>query len=236
MEIIPAIDMMGGKCVQLVGGRPETRKDYGDPVAKALEWKAKGAKMLHLVDLDATLGEGNNFGVALKVRRAAGMPVEFGGGIRSLQAAKSVLEALKPEDRIIVGTMAVKEYPRFETLKALSKYKDRIIVSVDSKGGYVAVKGWTESSKLKAAELMSASGDLCFGFLFTDVDVEGRMEGINAARVREVVKASGKPVIVSGGISSIADVKACEEAGAWGVVLGKALYEGKIKLEELLKP
>jgi phosphoribosylformimino-5-aminoimidazole carboxamide ribotide isomerase len=235
MEVIPAIDIMGGKCVQLVGGRPETRKHYGGPVEKALEWKNGGARMLHIVDLDAAFEEGNNLGLVLKARRAAGLPIEFGGGIRSVEKARSVLSALKEEDRIILGTLAVGEYPGFKSLKALSEQRDRLIVSVDSKDGHVTVKGWTEKAKMTAQELMAACGDLAWGFLYTDVDVEGMMEGINAERVKAVVKASGKPVIVSGGISSKEDVDACRKAGAWGIVLGKALYEEKIRLEDALK-
>jgi phosphoribosylformimino-5-aminoimidazole carboxamide ribotide isomerase len=232
MQVIPAIDIMNGKCVQLVGGKPETKKSYGDPVAKALEFKKAGAKMLHIVDLDATLEEGNNFGVALKVKRATGVPIEFGGGIRSLKAANNVLNALTPEDKIIIGTLAVSEYPEFKTLKALSENKERVIVAVDSKGGYVTVKGWTEESRLKASDLMKACGKHVWGFLHTNVDVEGQMKGIDYDTIKAVVDATDKPVIISGGISSKEDIEACRKAGAWGIVLGKALYEGKIKLEE----
>jgi len=234
MEVIPAIDLMSGRCVQLIGGDPRTRKGYGDPVEKAMEWVREGARMLHIVDLDAAFGSGSNFSAALKIKKAASVPVEFGGGIRSLKAARSVLDALDGEDRVITGTLAVKEYPEFKTLRELGGEKDRLIVSVDSKRGFVAVKGWREKSGLKAAELMAACGGLVWGFLYTDVDVEGRMHGINADRIREVVKATDRPVIVSGGISSKEDVKACEDAGAWGVILGKALYEGKIKLEDVV--
>jgi phosphoribosylformimino-5-aminoimidazole carboxamide ribotide isomerase len=235
MKVIPAIDIMGGRCVQLVGGRPETKKDFGDPLRKALEWKAAGAGMLHIVDLDATLGSGDNFKCALDVKRAAGVPVEFGGGIRSLDAAKRALAAFGREDRIILGTLAVSEYPLFKTLKALSGSGDRVIVAVDSKDGYVAIRGWTQKSPLKASELMAACCDIVWGFLYTNVNVEGRMEGIDEAQVRDVVKATQKPVIVSGGVSSKKDVDACRAAGAWGVVLGKALYEGKVGLAELIR-
>jgi phosphoribosylformimino-5-aminoimidazole carboxamide ribotide isomerase len=234
MEILPAIDVMGGKCVQLVGGRPETKKDYGSPIDKALEWKSKGANMLHIVDLDATLGTGSNFDVARGVKNASGLPVEFGGGLRSIDDALRALRGLGSEDRIILGTLAVSEYPDFKTLKALGDYKDRIIVSVDSMDGFVAMKGWTQKSKLKADELMSACVDLVWGFLYTNVDVEGQMRGINKNHVEYVLKATRKPVIVSGGISRKADVEACRKAGAWGVVLGKALYEGKMELEDVI--
>ncbi|MFH1055093.1 MAG: 1-(5-phosphoribosyl)-5-[(5-phosphoribosylamino)methylideneamino] imidazole-4-carboxamide isomerase [Candidatus Altiarchaeota archaeon] len=234
MQVIPAVDLMGGRCVQLVGGRPETRIDYGDPVEKALEWVGEGASMLHLVDLDAALGFGSNLEVMLKVKRSCAVPVELGGGIRDIDSARMLLEELGEEDRIIIGTMAVKEYPGFKTLKELEEYSDRIIVSVDSKGGRVVSGGWAAESRLTAAQVMEACGDLVWGFLYTDVDVEGRMGGVNNERVREVVRSTHNPVIVSGGVTSKVDVDACEEVGAWGVVLGKALYEGKMTLREVV--
>ncbi len=232
MEIIPAIDIMGGRCVQLVGGDPKTRKDYGDPVDVARKWTKDGAGMLHLIDLDATLGFGDNTSKIIEIKKACGIPCEVGGGIRSLDAAQKMLDALGEEDKIIVGTMAVSEYPDFTTIKKLER--DRVIVSVDSKGGYVTIKGWTEKSKLKATQLMSALSDHVWGYLYTNVDVEGRMSGIDEDAVKDVISATEKPVIVSGGITSKEDVTACDNAGAWGVVLGKALYESKISLKELI--
>jgi len=220
--------------VQLVGGDPKTKKDYGDPVETALDWVDKGAQILHVVDLDATLGLGNNLGVALKIRRESGLPIEFGGGVRSLDALENVLGALDEEDRVIVGTLGVKEYPGFGGLKKLGGNSERVILSVDSKEGYVAVKGWQEKSKLKASELISESQEYVWGYLFTNVDVEGKMQGIDYDAVEDVVSCTDKPVIVSGGISSAGDVNLCRKAGAWGVVLGKALYEGKIELEDVV--
>jgi phosphoribosylformimino-5-aminoimidazole carboxamide ribotide isomerase len=234
MEVIPAIDIMGGKCVQLVGGRPETRKDYGSPMDIGLRWKGDGARMLHLVDLDATLGTGDNFDIALKVKEATGLPVEFGGGLRSLDQARKALRVLGGEDRIILGTLAVREHPKFKTLKELGEYKERLIVSVDSKDGYVAVKGWTQKSRLTAEELMAACEKYVWGFLYTNVDVEGQMRGIQRESVERLVAATGKPVIVSGGVSSKADIEACRKAGAWGVVLGKSLYEGRLCLADVV--
>lgn len=233
MQVIPAIDLMGGECVQLVGGRPETRKNYGNPLDYADKWVSAGAKCLHVVDLDATLGLGDNLDAALKLRKA-GVPIQFGGGIRSLEKAKRVLDSLSEKDRIIMGSLAVKEYPGFQALKQLIADRDRIIVAVDSKEGKVAVKGWQKKSELEASQVMAACEELVWGFLYTDVDVEGRMEGVNADGVRQVVEATSKPVIVSGGVSSEKDIEACESAGAWGVVLGKALYEGKIRLEDVV--
>ncbi len=234
MKIIPAIDLMAGRCVQLVGGDPDTKKDFGDPVKRAQRWVDGGADMLHVVDLDATLGLGDNLGVVSEIRRAVEVPIEFGGGIRSVEKAVEVLAALGPYDKIIVGTMAVSDYPMFRRLEMLSDYKYRVIVSVDSKGGFVAVKGWQEKSELGAGQLIRSCEDLVWGFLFTNVDVEGRMMGVDESVIKEVVSVTKRPVIVSGGITTVDDVRCCERAGAWGVVLGKALYEGRITLEELV--
>lgn len=234
MEVIPAIDLMGGRCVQLVGGDPETKKDYGDPVEKALDWKAKGASMLHVVDLDAALGRGGNLNVLTRLKKDVGLPVEFGGGVRSLDRVRELLRL--NIDRVIVGTMAVKDYTEgFKALKTVTEeFGERVIVAVDSRGGYVTVKGWTEKTSLEAVELVKAAREHAWGFLYTDVDVEGRMGGVNIDQVKKVVEASDKPVIVSGGISSAEDVEACRDSGAWGVVLGKALYENRLNLEDVV--
>jgi phosphoribosylformimino-5-aminoimidazole carboxamide ribotide isomerase len=130
--------------------------------------------------------------------------------------------------------MAVRDYPEFQSLKSLAGQKDRVIVSVDSKDKVVAVRGWTQKSQLSPSEMMQACCEHVWGFLYTDVDVEGKMEGINRQAVEEVVSATDLPVIVSGGITTGDDIRACESAGAWGIVLGKALYEGKINLEEVV--
>ncbi|MBU0763189.1 MAG: 1-(5-phosphoribosyl)-5-[(5-phosphoribosylamino)methylideneamino] imidazole-4-carboxamide isomerase [Candidatus Altiarchaeota archaeon] len=234
MKIIPAIDLMGGRCVQLVGGQAKTKKDFGDPVERAIEWVRMGFEILHVIDLDATLELGDNTKSVTDIREAVDVPIEFGGGIRTVGKAKEMLVNLGEKDRIIVGTLAVADYPGFSSLKKLSKYKNQIIVSVDSKDGYVAVKGWQEKSRLKASELMKSCEDRVWGFLYTNVDVEGQMKGINAKTVEEVVSATKKPVIVSGGITTKDDIFACKKTGAWGAVLGKALYEKKIKIEEIL--
>jgi phosphoribosylformimino-5-aminoimidazole carboxamide ribotide isomerase len=235
-NVIPAIDIMNNRCVQLVGGSPETRIDYGNPVEKAKIWCKLGAKILHVVDLDAALGLGENFKTVVNIKEATGLPIHFGGGIRSVKAAENALNKLGHEDRIILGTLAVNDYPENKTLKHLNeKYgEDRVIVAVDSRHGLVSVKGWTEESKLRAVDLMEACEDQVWGFLYTDVDVEGRMHGIRAETVREIASGTGRPVIVAGGVSSKLDVEVVRDAGAWGVVLGKALYEDKISLSDFV--
>jgi phosphoribosylformimino-5-aminoimidazole carboxamide ribotide isomerase len=163
------------------------------------------------------------------------LPIQFGGGIRSVDKALETLDMLEEKDKIILGTLAVSDYPKFSTLKSLSRYSERIIASVDSKEGYVAVKGWQEKSQIKAKKMIRGCEGLVWGYLYTNVDVEGKMKGIEREKVREVVSATKKPTVVSGGITTLEDVKSCEEEGAWGVVLGKALYEGKIVLTDLDK-
>ena len=226
--------MMGGRCVQLVSGDPKTAKDFGDPVEKAIEYRDMGIEALHIIDLDATLGLGDNLETALKVAKTFKKQVEFGGGIRTIEKANTVLETLTEKDRIICGTLAIADHPKYEKLKSLEKFKNRIIASVDSKEGYVAVNGWRKKSEYTAKSIMTTMSEHVWGFLYTDIDVEGKMKGINQKTIEEIVASSEKPVIISGGITTKEDVRECEKAGAWGVVLGKAIYEGKLKLEDIL--
>lgn len=234
MEIIPAIDLMGGRVVQLVGGNPETKKDYGDPIETGTRWKEMGANLLHVIDLDAALGLGDNIETAIEIKEKIGLTVEFGGGIRSKEDATKLLDA--GMDRVVLGTLAVKDRDDdFSTVKELGGMygSERLIVSVDSKGEHIVVKGWTQDSSLKTTELVCEVEDYCWGFLYTNVDVEGQMQGVNIERIKEVVSSTGKPVIVSGGVTTVEDLRNIRETGAWGVVLGKALYEGRIKIDRL---
>jgi len=236
MEVIPAIDIMEGRCVQLVGGMPETKVEYGTPVEIALKWEKLGARILHVVDLDAALGLGNNLAEVKKIKEATGLPINFGGGIRSIDYAVSALDC--GVDRIILGTLLIDDLKAgFPALKKLSREygSDRIIASVDSKGGFITVKGWTQKTRIKTTTLIEKSESLVWGFLYTNVDVEGQMKGVRMDAVKDVVGKSKKPVIVSGGITTIGDIKDIKAAGAWGVVLGKALYEGKLDLAESLR-
>jgi len=230
MRIIPAIDLMGGRCVQLVGGDPATKKDFGDPPKVAEKWRDMGARTLHIIDLDATLGLGENIEAIMALKGAFGGECEIGGGIRTPERANGLLNKLGQEDRIIVGTMIVTEYPDYPSLSGIGSAADRLMVSVDSKGGQVVIKGWQEGSGLDAAKLMQSLDGRVWGYLFTNVDVEGKMEGIDQGAVEDIVSSTESPVIVSGGITSTADIDACESAGAWGIVIGKAIYEGKLDL------
>lgn len=226
MIVIPAVDIQNGQCAQLVQGKPETAKYYGNPVEVAKSWQEKGAKMLHVIDLNAALGTGDNIMIVHDIAEALDIPIQFGGGIRSLTYARIVLSA--GIDKIILGSVAVKDPDMVKTL-AKEFGKDRIIVAVDSLGGEVVIHGWTEKTGIKTAELVKKLKAHCFAFLVTDVDKEGLMEGIDLAEFKDLV-ATGAKICASGGITSQKDIKALEDEGVWGCVVGKALYEGKIKI------
>lgn len=234
MKLIPAVDILNGRCAQLVGGRLGTEKYYGDPVEISKEWIREGAGMLHIVDLDATLGIGDNTTTILKIKKAVEVPIHLGGGIRTTGKAVELLE--KGMDRIILGTLAVEDYVKKTGNVhkiADSCGRDRVIVAIDSRNGLVVCRGWQEKTGIKTIELIKALEKDVWGFLYTNVDVEGRMEGADITSIKKVVRETRKPVIVSGGVSGRRDVIEIEKTGAWGVILGKALYEGRIRLQDL---
>ncbi|OYT54143.1 MAG: 1-(5-phosphoribosyl)-5-((5-phosphoribosylamino)methylideneamino)imidazole-4-carboxamide isomerase [Candidatus Altiarchaeales archaeon ex4484_2] len=229
MIIIPAVDIKGGACVQLVGGKPDTAKAYGDPLEVSLRWQLAGAKLLHVIDLDAALGVGDNSDIVALICERLEVPVEFGGGVRDSGSVERFLGL--GIDRVILGTFAVEDYVNdFKRLNRLSETfgRDRLLVAVDSRGGEIVARGWQEETGIKTTEFMDKLGDMVWGFLYTDVRVEGRMKGIDLKRTTGVVESTDLPVVVSGGVSSKDDLMLLEEAGAWGVVIGKALYEGKL--------
>jgi len=230
MLVIPAVDIKDGKCVQLVQGEPGTEKYYGDPVKVAKLWQEKGAQMLHVIDLDATLGSGDNLELVKKIREAVPIPIEFGGGIRSEKRARELLDA--GVDRIIIGTLAVKQPA---VIKSLTKDypNSRLMVALDSRGGKVVIKGWKEKTDIPTLRLIRRFRRSVFGFLVTDVDSEGKMEGIDLGEFEALTSNTDAKIIASGGITSADDIEALRKIGAYGCVIGKALYEGKIDPELL---
>ncbi|MFB6075297.1 MAG: 1-(5-phosphoribosyl)-5-[(5-phosphoribosylamino)methylideneamino]imidazole-4-carboxamide isomerase [Haloarculaceae archaeon] len=229
-EVVPAVDMRDGQVVQLVGGERDTGREYGDPVAAARRWVDAGAETLHLVDLDGAFeGERANADAIDAVLDAVDVDVDvqLGGGIRTVADAVGLLD--RGVDRVILGTAAVEDP---EIVAAISDERPgRVLVSLDAKGGEVVVEGWTEGTGLDPAEAAARYADLgAGGILFTDVDVEGRLEGVRTDPVRRVVEAVDVPVIASGGVASVDDVRALRDAGAAAVVVGSALYEGRFTL------
>jgi len=229
-EVVPAVDMQDGQVVQLVGGERGTGTTYGEPVAAARRWVEAGAGTLHLVDLDGAFeGERANADAIDAVLEAVDVDVQLGGGIRTAADAIGLLD--RGVDRVILGTAAV-ENPDI-VAEISDEHPGRVMVSLDAKDGEVVVSGWTEGTGLDPATAASRYEDLGAGaILFTDVDVEGQLDGVRTGPVERVVEAVDIPVVASGGVATIDDVRALNAAGAAAVVVGSALYEGTFTLEE----
>ncbi len=233
MRVIPAVDIRKGKCVQLVGGDPDTEQDYGDPLEAALEWGKKGAERIHVIDLDAAMDEGENLEYIRKIVKNSDLEVQVGGGVRSVEKVEKLLNF--GVDDVIIGTTAFRSPDVFERILE-SVGGENIFVALDAKGGKVVVEGWKESTEkgvLETAKELEDNG--VGGFLFTNVDVEGRLEGLDAKMVKNLVQTVDIPVFAAGGVKSIKDIKKAKKAGASGVIVGTAIYEGKLSLEEALE-
>jgi phosphoribosylformimino-5-aminoimidazole carboxamide ribotide isomerase len=228
-EVIPAVDMQDGEVVQLVQGERGTEKRYGDPVEAARRWVSAGAETLHLVDLDGAFeGERANAPAVEAIVAAVDVPVQLGGGIRTAADALDLLD--RGVERVILGTAAV-ENP--EVVREISDERPgSVVVSLDARGDEVVVSGWTEGTGLDPVEAARRYEELGAGaILFTDVDVEGRLEGVRADRIERLADAVEIPVIASGGVATLDDVRACRQAGAAAVVVGTALDEGAFTLD-----
>lgn len=222
MIATPAVDVRGGRCVQLVGGRPEEERiSLPDPVAVAMAWAALGFATLHVVDLDAALGVGDNLGRILELLRSTPADVQVGGGVRDAARLEALLDA--GADRVVVGTRALDE-PGW--LARISEGRPRrVVLALDTRDGRVLRRGWTESTGLEIEDFLPALAALPLaGVLSTDVGREGRLEGVDVEACRRVIEASPHPVWISGGVTSTEDLEALEAAGAAGAVLGMALY------------
>ncbi|SDX75665.1 1-(5-phosphoribosyl)-5-[(5-phosphoribosylamino)methylideneamino]imidazole-4-carboxamide isomerase [Halobellus clavatus] len=228
-EVVPAVDMQDGEVVQLVQGERGTEKRYGDPVDAARRWVEADAATLHLVDLDGAFeGERANADAVEAVVEAVDVPVQLGGGIRTFADAADLLD--RGVERVILGTAAVEDPDLVGAIA--DSYPGRVMVSLDAKDGEVVVSGWTEGTGLDPAEAAARYADLGAGaILFTDVDVEGQHDGVQADVTRDVVEAVDIPVVASGGVASLDDVRTLRAAGAAAVVVGTALYEGTFSLE-----
>jgi len=236
MEIIPAIDLLNGKCVRLnQGNYNEVTKFNSDPVKQAQIWESQGAKRLHLVDLDgAKTGEPINDLTIKKIKRSISIPIQLGGGIRSIDRAKELFDI--GIDRIILGTIAI-EKP--ELVKDLSKeYPQRVAVGIDAKEGIVATRGWLKQSEISSLDLAKQLNDLeLAAIISTDIATDGTLKGPNVQALREIAEISINPVIASGGIGSIADLISLadfENEGIEGIIVGRALYDGSIDLKEAI--
>ena len=230
MKVIPAIDLMSGQVVRLYKGDKNQKTIYSeDPVSVAKHWEQDGADMLHLVDLDATLGIGSNIEVIKKILSEVKIPVEVAGGLRD---ESIILDIAKLCDRVVIGTLAFKNK---EILKKIldTLGPEKIVISVDHKDGEIVIHGWQDGTGLKLIESIKEFLNMGFTeFLLTNVNRDGTLEGPDTEFLQQATSFEKINVIASGGISKSSDVLLVKEKNAFGVILGKALYENKISISE----
>ena len=234
MNIIPAIDLIGGKAVRLVKGDYDKVTVYSDdPAAVAESFERAGAKYLHVVDLDgAKDGTTANFETIKKIIERTDLSVEVGGGIRTLERVRQYIDI--GVDRVIIGTAAVTD-PDFLS-EAVSLYGEKIVVGVDIKDGFVAIKGWLEISELSCKEFCKKLEDLGVKTIIcTDISKDGMMSGTNRELYRELYDEFELNIIASGGVSSMEDIAVLSNMGLFGAIVGKAIYTGAIELSEAIK-
>lgn len=236
MIIYPAIDIRGGRCVRLTEGRFDAETVFADdPAEMALKWAGLGAEFLHLVDLDGALaGEGRNVPVIERILQSVSIPVQLGGGIRNLETIEKLLSL--GVNRLILGSAAVKNPQLVE--EACKKYPGHIAVGIDAKNGDVAIEGWGQGSGVAATELakkMAAYG--VETIIYTDISRDGMLSGVNVEATAALARSCGVPIIASGGVASLEDirrVKAVESEGVQGCIIGKAIYTGAVDLKAAL--
>ncbi len=237
MEVIPAIDLRKGKCVRLYQGRADRETVYfEDPLEVALMWEKKGARRLHMVDLDGAFkGVPQNQKIIKKIASNLNIPVQVGGGIRDEDTVKGLLDL--GISRVIIGTVAVSNPSLVKTL--VDKFGDSIMVGVDAQEGWVAVKGWVESSTIKALDLVKGMEKAGVKeVVYTDISRDGTLEGPNLEATKDIAENTTISIIASGGVSSLADIRGAREleaSGISGIIVGQALYKGKFTLEEALE-
>jgi phosphoribosylformimino-5-aminoimidazole carboxamide ribotide isomerase/phosphoribosylanthranilate isomerase len=235
LELLPAVDVADGKAVRLTQGEAGSETDYGNPVEAAMTWVNAGAEWIHLVDLDAAFGRGDNRGIIGEVVKAASgqVKIELSGGIRDDASLEAALEA--GATRVNLGTAALED-PEW-TARVVAKYADFIAVGLDVRGTTLAARGWTREGGDLFEVLARLEDAGCARYVVTDVTKDGTLRGPNLDLLRDVMARTNKPVVASGGISSlqdIADLRELVSLGLEGAILGKSLYAGKFTLEEAL--
>ena len=232
-ELLPAVDIKQGKAVRLKQGEISDKTVYGSPVECALDFQNSGADWLHLVDLDAAFGVGSNAEIVLEVINSLNIKVELSGGIRT---DESLAKALATNcDRVILGTAALED-PSWSS-KVIKKHGEKIAVSLDVRGETLAARGWVREGGNLYEAITRLAADGCAMFIVTDISKDGTLQGPNFELLEKVCKFSNVPVIASGGVSSLADLKkliTMQDIGIKGAIVGKALYEGAFTVEEAL--
>lgn len=233
MQILPAIDLRGGNCVRLRQGDYNQETVFGNnPAEMAKHWESLGGQFLHIVDLDgAKDGTQVNLEAIRAIVQAVQIPCELGGGIRNEETIRLMLDL--GLERLVIGTLALRDPDWFRRM--CEKFPNRLVLGIDAKNGFVATDGWLEVSQRRAIELAREYEDLPLAaIVYTDIATDGMMKGANVPAMKEMKDAVRVPIVASGGVTTPADVYALRDAGLDACIIGRALYEGTIKLDELV--
>jgi phosphoribosylanthranilate isomerase len=233
LQLLPAVDVQGGRAVQLVQGVAGSEKTFGDPVEVALDWQRQGAEWLHLVDLDAAFGRGSNRDLLAKIVGRLDLHVEMSGGIRDDASLEAALAT--GCRRVNIGTAAL-EQPEW-CARVIADHGDRVAIGLDVRGRTLAARGWTREGGDLYEVLARLDDEGCARYVVTDVNKDGMLQGPNLQLLRDVCAATDRPVVASGGITELADLEALQgllDDGVEGAIVGTALYEGRFTLEEAL--
>ena len=228
MKLYPAIDVLDGRAVRLLYGKRDQVTDYGDPVDFAKRWADEGAEILHVVDLSGAFGEAGGFEKMLERIARVGVPVQSGGGLRSMADIHRRFRA--GADRVVLGTVCV-EHPEV-LYEAVGRYKEKIVAGIDAKDGFLAVRGWTQLADKDAFEFGCEAKALGIAdAVFTDIGRDGALAGVNVAETVRMGE-TGLNIIASGGVRDLNDIRALKEQGVYGVILGRALYTGALTFKD----
>ncbi len=233
MHILPAVDIKGGKAVRLFQGDKDKETVYSDsPVSMAQRWVDEGATYLHVVDLDGAFdGVSENEGYIKEIAQTVSVPVEIGGGIRTLEKAQRLVDY--GVERVIIGTKALEDRAFLDEL--IEKLPGKVNVGVDARDGFVSIKGWTETSGKQAEDFLAElSGSGIGAIIYTDISRDGALAGVNVEAMQRAIKATDIPIIASGGVTSVEDIKALSKLELFGIISGKALYDGRLSLKEAM--
>ncbi len=236
MIIIPAIDIKGGRCVRLLQGRMDAETVFSDdPSAMARQWAEQGAEIIHVVDLDGAVGKApKNLDAVRKILDSVQIPVQVGGGIRTAENIEAFLDL--GVKRVVIGTEAIRN-PDLVT-DACKAFPGRIVVGIDARDGWAAIEGWTETTRVRAVDLARRFEDSGVAAInFTDIHRDGMQTGPNIAETRRMAESVSIPIVASGGVSTLADIRnllSLQSAGVVGVITGKALYSGTLDLKEAI--
>lgn len=236
MHLFPAIDLRNGQVVRLTQGDYDRQTTYeADPVEQAKRFRDAGATWLHMVDLDgARTGKLTHAGLIEKVCTQTGLQVEVGGGVRSESVIDTLLNA--GVNRVVVGTAALKNWDWFETLMGNPTYRGRLVLGLDAKQGHVTTDGWEQTSEQTALDVAKAVTDWPLAaIVYTDIATDGTLKGPNVDATREIAQATDVPIVASGGVGTLDDLRALRELPVQGAIVGKALYENAFTIEEAIK-